>query len=134
MPAWLTKSVIYEINTATFSEAGDFAGVTARLGDLETLGVNLLWLMPIHPAGKRKSKPPYGSPYAVRDSTPSTPATERPRICMRSLTPPTPARCASSSTSWPTTPPGIPSSCNTPISINTTRKATSSRPTPTGPT
>jgi glycosidase len=67
MPAWLTQSVIYEINTATFSEAGDFAGVTARLGNLENLGVNLLWLMPIHPAGKRKSKPPFGSPYAVRD-------------------------------------------------------------------
>jgi len=36
MPDWLTQSVIYEINTATFSPAGDFASVTARLGDLET--------------------------------------------------------------------------------------------------
>ena len=67
MPAWLTQSVIYEINTATFSAAGDFAGVTARLADLEALGVNLLWLMPVHPAGKLNSKPPFGSPYAVRD-------------------------------------------------------------------
>jgi glycosidase len=67
MPAWLTESVIYEINTATFSDAGKFAGVTARLDDVQELGVNLLWLMPIHPSGKLKSKPPFGSPYAVRD-------------------------------------------------------------------
>jgi glycosidase len=67
MPGWLAESVIYEINTATFSGAGNFAGVTARLSDLKSLGVNLLWLMPIHPLGKLKSKPPLGSPYAVRD-------------------------------------------------------------------
>jgi cyclomaltodextrinase len=67
VPDWLAQSVIYEINTATFSAAGDFASVTARLPDLQSLGVNLLWLMPIHPAGKLKSKPPHGSPYAVRD-------------------------------------------------------------------
>jgi cyclomaltodextrinase len=67
MPQWLTESVIYEINTATFSSAGNFNGVTARLADLNGLGVNLLWLMPIHPLGQLRSKPPLGSPYAVRD-------------------------------------------------------------------
>ncbi len=67
MPAWLSASVIYEINTATFSASGTFAGAAARLGDLQELGVNLLWLMPVHPPGKLKSKPPFGSPYAVRD-------------------------------------------------------------------
>jgi glycosidase len=67
MPQWLTGSVIYEINVATFSSAGNFAGVAARLPYLKELGVNLLWLMPIHPLGKLKSKPPMGSPYAVRD-------------------------------------------------------------------
>ncbi len=67
MPQWLAESVIYEINTAVFSAAGNFAGVSARLGDLEALGVNLLWLMPIHPVGRLRSKPPFGSFYAVRD-------------------------------------------------------------------
>ena len=67
MPAWLSDCVIYEINTATFSAAGDFAGVTARLGDLRDLGVNLLWLMPIHPLGVLRRKPPLGSQYAIRD-------------------------------------------------------------------
>jgi cyclomaltodextrinase / maltogenic alpha-amylase / neopullulanase len=67
MPQWLTSSVIYEINVATFSAAGNFAAVTARLGDIESLGCNLLWLMPIHPLGKLRAKPPFGSEYAIRD-------------------------------------------------------------------
>ena len=67
MPAWLTESVIYEINTATFSSAGNFASVTERLGYLQDLGVNLLWLMPIQPLGVLRRKPPFGSQYAIRD-------------------------------------------------------------------
>jgi glycosidase len=67
MPTWLAESVIYEINTPVFSAAGNFAGVTARLDDLRALGVNLLWLMPVHPVGRVNAKPPFGSLYAVRD-------------------------------------------------------------------
>ena len=32
-----------------------------------TLGVNILWLMPIHPNGQVEKKGTFGSPYAVRD-------------------------------------------------------------------
>ncbi|HZQ46377.1 MAG TPA: alpha-amylase family glycosyl hydrolase, partial [Verrucomicrobiae bacterium] len=39
----------------------------ARLDELHDLGVNILWLMPIHPSGKEKSKGTFGSPYAVKD-------------------------------------------------------------------
>ncbi len=67
MPAWLDGSVIYEVNTAAFSSAGDFAGVTARLDDLLALGVNVLWLMPVHPVGELRRKLPFGSFYSVRD-------------------------------------------------------------------
>jgi glycosidase len=67
MPQWLTSSVIYEINVPTFSAAGNFASVTAKLGDIDALGANLLWLMPIHPLGKLRAKPPFGSEYAIRD-------------------------------------------------------------------
>ena len=59
--------MVYEINVRTFSPAGNFQGVTARLGDLSKLGVNLLWLMPIHPNGQLNKKGTLGSPYAVRD-------------------------------------------------------------------
>jgi glycosidase len=66
-PAWVRGGVIYEIYPRQFSEAGNFAGVTAQLDRLKELGVNVLWLMPIHPIGQEKKKGPVGSPYAVRD-------------------------------------------------------------------
>ncbi len=66
-PAWVHDGVIYEIFPRAFSARGDFAGVTAQLDRLQQLGVNILWLMPIHPMGKVKSKGTLGSPYAVRD-------------------------------------------------------------------
>jgi cyclomaltodextrinase / maltogenic alpha-amylase / neopullulanase len=66
-PAWARDGVIYEIYPRDFSEKGDFAGVTADLDRLKELGVNILWLMPIHPIGQEKKKGPIGSPYAVRD-------------------------------------------------------------------
>ncbi len=67
MPQWLPSAIIYEINTRTFSRGGDFRGVEARLPDLQKLGATVLWLMPIHPFGRVKSKGTVGSPYAVRD-------------------------------------------------------------------
>ncbi len=66
-PEWLRDGVIYEVNTRTFSAAGNFRGVTEQLPRLKDLGVNILWLMPIHPVGRERSKGTLGSPYAVRD-------------------------------------------------------------------
>ena len=66
-PQWLRDGVIYEIFPRDFSSAGNLNGVTARLDELKDLGVTVLWLMPIHPIGKKFRKGEYGSPYAVRD-------------------------------------------------------------------
>jgi glycosidase len=59
--------VIYEIYPRAFSPEGTFNGITARLDHLKSLGVTILWLMPIHPIGQEKKKGTIGSPYAVRD-------------------------------------------------------------------
>lgn len=59
--------VMYEVNLRAFSEAGDLNGVTARLDDIQSLGVNTLWLMPIHPIGVVNRVGAMGSPYSVRD-------------------------------------------------------------------
>jgi glycosidase len=67
VPAWVRAGVIYEIYPRNFSEGGNFEGVTAQLDRLKELGVNILWLMPVHPIGQEKKKGPIGSPYAVRD-------------------------------------------------------------------
>jgi glycosidase len=66
-PDWLRTGTIYEIFPRDFSAAGNFRGVTARLDDLQALGVNILWIMPIHPIGEKGRKGDYGSPYSIRD-------------------------------------------------------------------
>jgi cyclomaltodextrinase len=64
---WVRDGVIYEIYPRDFSAQGNFNGITAKLDDLKSLGVTILWLMPIHPIGQEKKKGTIGSPYAVRD-------------------------------------------------------------------
>jgi len=64
---WVRDGVVYEIFPRVFSAEGNLGGITARLDRLKELGVNILWLMPIHPIGREKKKGTIGSPYAVRD-------------------------------------------------------------------
>ena len=64
---WIQSAVIYELNPRTFSAPGNFNGVEQRLDYLKDLGVTIVWLMPIHPAGQVKKKGTVGSPYAVQD-------------------------------------------------------------------
>lgn len=66
-PDWLRDGLVYEVFPRAFSPQGDLDGVTAQLDRLKDLGVNVVWLMPIHPMGKEKAKGSLGSPYAVRD-------------------------------------------------------------------
>jgi len=66
-PDWLRSGTLYEIFPRDFSAAGNLAGVTAKLDALGHLGVNVLWLMPIHPIGQKGRKGDFGSPYSIRD-------------------------------------------------------------------
>lgn len=66
-PEWLKSGTVYQVFVRAFSPAGDLNGVTSNLDDLHALGVNIVWLMPIHPDGQLKKKGSLGSPYAVRD-------------------------------------------------------------------
>jgi cyclomaltodextrinase / maltogenic alpha-amylase / neopullulanase len=66
-PAWLRDGVICEVFPRDFSPAGDLNGVTAKLDQLQNLGVTILWIMPIHPIGEKGRKGEYGSPYSVKD-------------------------------------------------------------------
>ncbi|MEZ4774220.1 MAG: alpha-amylase family glycosyl hydrolase [Bacteroidia bacterium] len=63
-----TKDVaIYEVNMRAFSPEGTFKGVQARLDSIKALGINVLWLMPVHPIGVLKNAGQLGSPYSVKD-------------------------------------------------------------------
>ncbi len=64
-PEWLRDAVIYQLSVRAFG--GDFDGVRARLGHLADLGVNTIWMMPIHPIGVAGRRGTLGDPYAVRD-------------------------------------------------------------------
>jgi cyclomaltodextrinase / maltogenic alpha-amylase / neopullulanase len=66
-PAWLRNGTIYEIFPRDFSVAGNLDGVIGRLDELQLLGVNILWTMPIHPIGEKFRKGEFGSPYSIRD-------------------------------------------------------------------
>ncbi len=49
-PAWLRDAVVYELGPWEFSQFGDgkaFKGIIRKLPELETLGVNLLYLLPV---------------------------------------------------------------------------------------
>ncbi len=63
----LKDMVMYEVNIRCFSAEGNFAGIVKRLDNIKSLGVNVLWLMPIHPVGKIKSVGQLGSPYSVQN-------------------------------------------------------------------
>ena len=56
--------ILYEVNLRAFSTAGNLQGVTNRLDELKKLGVNVIWLMPVHPIGSINS---VNSPYSVKD-------------------------------------------------------------------
>jgi glycosidase len=66
-PGWVKDAVIYQINTRQFTPEGTFRAAQAQLPRLAELGVDILWLMPIHPIGVEQRKGPLGSPYSVRD-------------------------------------------------------------------
>ena len=71
-PDWLSKSVVYEIFPRNFSRRG-FQCHHGRLDELKKLGVDILWLMPIHPIGEKMKKGSIGSPCAVQDYRRSIP-------------------------------------------------------------
>ncbi len=66
-PEWSKDAVIYQINTRQYSEEGNFKAVEQDLARIKSLGVDILWFMPIHPIGEAKRKGSLGSPYAVKD-------------------------------------------------------------------
>ena len=55
---WYKDAIIYQLHVKAFADSnndgiGDFAGLTDKLGYLQDLGVNTLWLMPFYPSPGR---------------------------------------------------------------------------------
>lgn len=61
--------IIYELNLYNFTAEGTLAAAEQRLDAIKDLGVDVVWLMPIHPRSKSDRIGKLGSPYAPADYT-----------------------------------------------------------------
>ena len=66
-PQWARDAVIYEVNVRQFTPEGTFKALESHLARLDSLGVDILWLMPVQPIGIAGRKGILGSYYAVAD-------------------------------------------------------------------
>lgn len=64
---WSKNAVIYEVNIRQFSEAGTFKAFEESLPRLKEMGIDILWLMPVHPIGLENRKGGLGSYYSIKD-------------------------------------------------------------------
>lgn len=56
--------VVYEANPKIFARTNALNAISARLDEIKSLGVNVLWLMPVYEQGVKDA---VGSPYCVKD-------------------------------------------------------------------
>ncbi len=66
-PAWSRDAVIYEVNVRQYTPEGTFAALQRHLPRLRALGVDVLWLMPVQPIGRKNRKGVLGSYYSIAD-------------------------------------------------------------------
>ena len=66
-PEWAKCATIYQLNQRQFTPEGTFRAAREHLPRLRSLGVDIIWLMPVNPIGALGRKGGLGSPYAVRD-------------------------------------------------------------------
>ena len=61
------NQIMYSIYVRNYSAEGSFEAVRRDLPRIRSLGVDIIWLMPIHPCGVKCRKGTLGSPYAISD-------------------------------------------------------------------
>jgi cyclomaltodextrinase len=61
------NATIYEVNIRQYTPEGTFKAFMNHIPRLKKLGVDILWIMPIHPIGEKNRKGSKGSYYAVKD-------------------------------------------------------------------
>lgn len=59
--------VMYSVFVRNHTKEGTFRALVSDLDRIKALGVDIVWLMPIHPLGEKARKGSLGSPYAIRD-------------------------------------------------------------------
>jgi glycosidase len=68
-PDWTRNAAIYEVNVRQYTPQGTIRALNAHLPRLKDLGVDILWLMPVQPIGKKNRKGVLGSYYSIANYT-----------------------------------------------------------------
>lgn len=63
----LRQQTIYQVFVRNHTQAGTFQALIKDLPRIQSLGVSILYLLPIHPIGVLARKGKVGSPYSIRD-------------------------------------------------------------------
>lgn len=66
-PKSYRNQIMYSVFVRNYSPEGTFEGVRRDLDRIQNLGVDVIWLLPIHPIGEKHRKGTLGSPYAIQD-------------------------------------------------------------------
>ncbi len=66
-PEWTKSANIYEVNIRQYTPEGTLNAFKKDLPRLKEMGVDIVWLMPIHPIGEKNRKGELGSYYSIRD-------------------------------------------------------------------
>ena len=51
-PEWSKNATIYEVNIRQYTPEGNFKAFESHLPRLKEMGIDIIWLMPIHPIGE----------------------------------------------------------------------------------
>lgn len=63
----LNNLILYEIYVRNHGPNGTFRDVMDDLDRIKSLGVDVIWFMPIHPIGLQRKKGSLGCPYSIQD-------------------------------------------------------------------
>ena len=66
-PEWTAGTTVYEMNVRQITPEGTFAAAAGQLMRLKESGIDIVWLMPVHPIGELERKGTLGSYYAPRN-------------------------------------------------------------------
>ena len=56
LPEWAKNATIYEANVRQMTEEGNFKGLEEHLPRIKEMGIDIVWLMPVHPISEVRRK------------------------------------------------------------------------------
>ena len=67
MKSELQNKVIYQVYVRNYTKAGTFKALIKKLDYIKSLGIDIIYLLPIHEIGQKGKKGSLGCPYSIKD-------------------------------------------------------------------